>query len=249
MDDEIVWTEEARRRVENAPPFVRPGIWKLMERRARERGRSMITSEFLTEIRNESMLRVAKCIRGFGFEELSMEAFDVAKAKMRKLPRKVDVIEQIKAFLGERTEKNEMVLAKFQRYLEMIPERGLPWTEEALARLQRAPAFVRDLARGAIEAEARRRGEKVVTPEVVEDALRTVRTPGGAGAEGQGPRADEPLQGVTMLWAAAAEERLRRVPIPAVRGMVIKRVEAHARGRGLTVVDLEAYEASFRDGP
>ena len=147
MEGEIVWTEEARRRVGNAPAFVRPGIWKLMERRARERGRGVITSEFLTEIRNESMLRVAKCIRGFGFEELSMDAFEVAKAKMRKLPRKVEVIEQIKAFLSERTEKNEMVLAKFRRYVETMPDRGLPWTEEALARLQRAPAFVQELAR------------------------------------------------------------------------------------------------------
>ena len=138
VEGEIVWTEEARRRVEHAPAFVRPGIGKLMERRARERGRGVITSEFLTEIRDESMLRVAKCIRGFGFEELSMDAFEVAKVKMRKLPRKVEVIEQIKAFLSERTEKNEMVLAKFRRYVETMPDRGLPWTEEALARLQRA---------------------------------------------------------------------------------------------------------------
>ncbi|HBL17056.1 MAG TPA: hypothetical protein DD417_10005, partial [Elusimicrobia bacterium] len=65
---DIVWTDEARRRVDNAPAFVRPGILKLMPIRARERGRTVITSEFLTEIRNESMLRVAKCIRGFGFE-------------------------------------------------------------------------------------------------------------------------------------------------------------------------------------
>ena len=243
MDGQIVWTEEARRRVEKAPAFVRPGIWKLMERRARERGRSVITSEFLTEIRNESMLRVAKCIRGFGFEELSMAAFEVAKAKMRKLPRKVEVIEQIKAFLAERTQKNEMVLAKFQRYLEMIPGRGLPWTEEALARLERAPAFVRGLARQTIDAEARRRGEKVVTPEVVEHALGSFRAPDGASAESEGGRSDEPLEGVSMLWTAEAEERLRRIPIPAIRRMVIDRVEAHARQQGLQVVHLALYEA------
>ena len=52
-EPEIVWPEEARRRVENAPPFVRPGILKLMVARARERGRTIITSEFLTKIRNE----------------------------------------------------------------------------------------------------------------------------------------------------------------------------------------------------
>jgi len=243
MKAEVVWTEEARRRVENAPAFVRPGIWKLMERRARERGRSVITSEFLTEIRNESMLRVAKCIRGFGFEELSLEAFEVAKTKMRKLPRKVEVIEEIKAFLAERTQKNEMILAKFQHYLEMIPDRGLPWTEEALARLQRAPVFVRELARQAIEAEARGRGEKVVTPEVVEHALGAVRVPGGASAESEGARSDEPLQDVSMLWTAEAEERLRRIPIPAIRRLVIQRVEAYAREQGFQVVDLALYEA------
>jgi hypothetical protein len=248
MDGEIVWTEEARRRVENAPAFVRPGILKLMERRARERGRTVITSEFLTEIRNEAMLRVAKCIKGFGFEELSMEAFEVAKAKMRKLPRKVEVIEQIKAFLADRTHKDEMVLAKFQRYLEMIPDRGLPWTEEALARLQRAPAFVRELARQAIEAEARRRGEKVVTPEVVEEAVGSRRGLAGASAERDGARSDEPLQDVTMLWTAEAEERLRRIPIPTIRRMVIRRVEAYAREQGFHVVDLALYEAARTQG-
>jgi hypothetical protein len=219
-----------------------------MERRARERGRRLITSDFLTEIRNESMLRVARCIKGFGFEELSMEAFDVARTRMRKLPRKVAVIEQIKAFLAERTQKNEMVLAKFQRYLEMIPDQGLPWTEEALARLQRAPASVREPAREAIEAEARRRGEKVVTPEAVEHALGAGRAPAGLGASSEGARSDEPLHGVTMLWTAEAEERLRRIPIPAIRRMIVERVERHAREQGLAVVDLALYEVGRRAG-
>jgi hypothetical protein len=61
--DEVVWTAETLRRVEHAPPFVRPGIYKLMVKRAKERGRELITSEFLTEIRNESMRRVARCIK------------------------------------------------------------------------------------------------------------------------------------------------------------------------------------------
>ena len=218
-----------------------------MQKRARERGRSIVDSEFLTEIRNESMLRVAKCIRGFGFEELSMDAFEVAKAKMRRLPRKVAVIEEIKAFLGERTQKNEMVLAKFQRYLEMIPDRGLPWTEEALARLERAPAFVRALARQTIVAEARRQGEKVVTPEVVEHALGGIPphptlSPTGGEDKGEGAAAGER----TMPWAPAAEERLCRIPIPAIRRMVIQRVEMHARQQGLAVVDVDAYESGAR---
>ena len=69
--------------MEHAPDFVRAGILKVTEKRARERGRNFITSEFLTEIRNESMLRVAKVVKAFGFEELKMEAFDVARKKMK----------------------------------------------------------------------------------------------------------------------------------------------------------------------
>lgn len=245
-EGEIVWTKEARRRVENAPPFVRPGILKLMVKRARERGRTVITSEFLTEIRNESMLRVAKCIRGFGFEELSMEAFEVAKAKMRRHRRKLEVIDEIKAFLAQRVEKNELILAKFGRYLEMIPERGLPWTEEALARIQRAPAFAQDILRPAVEEEARRRGEPVVTREAVDRVIGRAAGRLEPPAEAAAGRSAEALPGVTMLWEAAAEERLRRIPIPAVRAMVIRRVEAHARAQELTVVDLAVYEAGSR---
>jgi hypothetical protein len=245
MDDtgEVPWTPEARERLARAPAFVRPGILRLMQIRARERGRDLITSAFLTEIRNESMLRVARCIRGFGFEELSLQAFEVAKQKMRKLPRKVAVIDEIREFLSRRTEKNDMVLAKFRRYLEMLPEQGTPWTEEALARIQRVPEPARALAREAAEARARERREAVVTPDAVDEAL---GAPGGSPdpREPDGARAAGPLPGVTMLWDAAAEERLRRIPIPAVRAMVIRRVEEAARAQGLTVVDEAAWEAA-----
>jgi len=247
----IVWTEEALKRVEKAPAFVRPGIYKLMVKRAKERGRRVITSAFLTEIRNEAMLRVAKCIKGFGFEELSMDAFEVAKEKMRKLPRKVEVIEEIKAFLEERTRKNEMILAKFTRYLQMIPEGGLPWTEEALAALQRIPPFAREMARRVIEEEAKRQKEKVVTPEVMRAALGGISAslahPSTAPEEA--PRVEGPLEGMTLLWTAEAEERLRRIPLPWIRRMVIEKVETWARERGLPIVDVETYQAYLQTLP
>jgi hypothetical protein len=237
-EEETVWTEEALRRVERAPAFVRPGIYKLMVKRAKERDQKTITSEFLTEIRNEAMLRAAKCIRGFGFEELSMGAFAVAKEKMKKLPHKVAVIEEIKAFLEKRTEKNEAIIAKFTRYLHMIPEKGLAWTEEALSRIQKVPAFVREMAKQVIEDEAQRRKEKVITPEVVEQVSRTLGM-----ATGEIGRAENAEEGVIMHWTVEAEERLSRIPIPLVRRMIIQRVEAYAKDRKLEVVDLEVYEA------
>ncbi|MEE9538271.1 MAG: hypothetical protein V3W10_02950 [candidate division NC10 bacterium] len=253
-EDDIQWTEESLQRVEKAPGFVRAGIYKLMRKRGKERGRKVITSEFLTEIRNESMLRVAKSIKGFGFEELSMDAFEVAKQKMRKLPRKVTVIEQIKTFLGQRTQSNDMIVAKFTRYLQMMPEKGLPWTEEALARIQKIPPFVRDMATQAIEDEAKKRKEKIVTPEVVEQILTQFSqapcTEGGGAEEATqtvGTRVEGPLDGITMLWTAEAEERLRRVPVPFIRRTIIQRVEVAAKLKGLQVVDLETYEAGLTE--
>ena len=254
-ENDIQWTEESLQRVEKAPAFVRAGIHKLMAKRGRERGRKVISSEFLTEIRNESMLRVAKSIKGFGFEELSMDAFDVAKQKMRKLPRKVTVIEQIKTFLGERTQSNDMIIAKFTRYLQMMPKTGLPWSEEALSRVQKIPPFVREMARQTIEEEAKKRKEKIVTPEVVDHILTQfsqVPHPEGERADEAtqtgGTRVEGPLDGITMLWTAEAEERLRRVPVPFIRRTIIQRVEAAAKAKGLEVVDLEAYEAGITEG-
>ena len=72
--------------------------------------------------------------------------------------------------------------------------------------------------------------------------LRPGLLPDGAGAESDGARSDEPLRDLTLLWTAEAEERLRRIPIPAIRRVVIRRVEAYAREQGLRVVDLALYE-------
>ena len=112
----VVWAEEAWERVKHAPEFVRPGIRKLMVQRCVKRGFKIVTSDFLTEIRNESMMLVSKRVKGFGFEELTMDAFDVAKDKMRKSPRKVEVIEEIEDFLSMRTEKKDDIVEKFVHF-------------------------------------------------------------------------------------------------------------------------------------
>ncbi len=74
----VVWAEEAWERVKHAPEFVRPGIRKLMVQRCMKRGFKIVTSDFLTEIRNESLMLVSTRGIVFGFAELSMDAFDLA---------------------------------------------------------------------------------------------------------------------------------------------------------------------------
>ena len=109
-ENNVEWSTEAWERVKHAPEFVRPGIRKLMVQRCVKRGYKIVTSDFLTEIRNESMMLVSKRVKGFGFEELTMDSFEVAKEKMRQSPRKVEVIEEIEDFLSMRTEKKDDIV-------------------------------------------------------------------------------------------------------------------------------------------
>jgi radical SAM protein with 4Fe4S-binding SPASM domain len=112
----IEWETEALERVKNAPDFVRPGIYKLMEKRAKERGYNVITSEFLSEIRDESMKFASRRIKKLGLKELRIEAFDMAKLKL-KSKKKKEVIDNIKDFLNNRTGKNTEIITKFKKYL------------------------------------------------------------------------------------------------------------------------------------
>jgi len=52
---EITWTEEAEKRLENIPPFVRPMAIKGIERLAREKGYKKITAEVMDEARERFM--------------------------------------------------------------------------------------------------------------------------------------------------------------------------------------------------
>jgi uncharacterized protein (DUF2164 family) len=58
----------------------------------------------------------SKRINKLGIEELKMEAFDMAKARL-KSEKKKDVIDNIKDFLNDRTEKNTEIITKFKKYL------------------------------------------------------------------------------------------------------------------------------------
>jgi len=268
VEEEVKWTEEALRRVENAPSFVRPGIRKLMVQRAKKRGYKEITSEFLTEIRNESMMLVSRVIKNFGFEELSMDAFEEAKKRMKRHPRKLEVIEEIKDFLNQRVEKKEEIMEKFAEYLEIAPKSGVPWNKAALERIEKVPPFVRGMAKRAIEEAAKKRGDKMVSAEVVEAVYKNMLPPEvmkimGITVEGEGGEATCPMDNIeehknkseaqdlsrvcSMPWDPEALETVKRIPISFVREMSIKRIEEYARDKGKEEVDIETFkEARFK---
>jgi proto-chlorophyllide reductase subunit len=83
--ERIAWTDEAWKRLQTSPDFVRSGIRKAAERRARKLGLKEVDSQHLTTFRNQAMMKAVKRIRSFGYDNLTFEAFDTALEKTKRL--------------------------------------------------------------------------------------------------------------------------------------------------------------------
>ena len=253
-ENNVVWTQEAWDRIKHAPEFVRPGIKKLMVQRAVKRGYKIIKSDFLTEIRNESMMLVSKRVKQFGFEELSMGAFEEAKEKMKESPRKVEVIEEIQDFLALRTEKKDDIIDKFKNYMDVAPTSGMPWSKEALAKMEKVPPFVLGMAKQTIEARARERGDKMVNPGIIEEVFTNIMPASAKEAMGmevteEDLKRDEQIEKekekppeLGLEWQEEALNKVMRIPIPFIRDMAIKRIEQEVRKEGASVVTPELFQ-------
>ncbi|MBM4120104.1 MAG: hypothetical protein FJ248_04285 [Nitrospira sp.] len=83
--ERMAWSDEAWKRLQTSPDFVRSGIRKAAERRARKLGLKEIDSDHLTTFRNEAMMKAVKRIRSFGYNQLTFDAFDTALEKTKRL--------------------------------------------------------------------------------------------------------------------------------------------------------------------
>ena len=253
-EHQIEWSTDAWERIKHAPEFVRPGIKKLMVQRALKRGYKLINSEFLTEIRNESMMLVSKRVKQFGFEELSMGAFDEAKVKMASSSRKVEVIEEIEDFLALRTEKKEDIISKFKNYMDVAPTQGMPWNKEAIAKMEKVPPFVLGMAKQTIEARARERGDKMVTAEIIGEVFTNIMPASAKEAMGMEVTEEDKQRDIdneqsmdeeaelNLFWTPDALKKVMRIPIPFIRNMAIKRIEQEVDKEGKTEVNLELFD-------
>ena len=250
----VDWSEDAWERVKHAPEFVRPGIRKLMVQRCMKRGFKIVTSDYLTEIRNESMMLVSKRVKGFGFEELTMDAFDVAKDKMRQSPRKVEVIEEIEDFLSMRTEKKDDIVEKFKDYMEVATPQGVQWSKEALEKMEKVPPFVLGMAKQTIEGRARQRGDKMITPSIIDEVFTSIMPASAKAAMGmevteEDLKRDEQIDQekeeaieVSLKWEDDALDKVSRIPISFIRNMAVKRIEQEVAKEGKEVITLELFE-------
>lgn len=123
----VQWSPEAWERLQTSPDFVRSGIKKAAERRARKEGVSVIRSEMLTRYRNQAMMKAVMRIRKLGFNELTFDAFDAAKQKVKRLQGNEQAdkrLDEIKDFMTHKREARdgdvlgEELMTRFRKYLK-----------------------------------------------------------------------------------------------------------------------------------
>ena len=126
--ERVLWSDEAWKRLLTSPDFVRSGIRKAAERRARKLGLAEIDSDHLTKFRNEAMMKAVKRIRSFGYNDLTFDAFETALEKTKRLQgneqaeQRLDEIRQ--HFKDPATQKPEggtlgaELMGRFRKYLK-----------------------------------------------------------------------------------------------------------------------------------
>ncbi len=122
----VEWSEEAWARLQNAPEFVREGIRKAAEKRARGMGARAITGPLLTKFRNEAMMKAVRRIRKLGFKELTFDAFDKAVETIPRLkdPGAQKRLADIRAYMAERGDRHVLDAELMERFRKYLKEGG-----------------------------------------------------------------------------------------------------------------------------
>ncbi len=121
---QVAWTDEAWKRLHTSPDFVRSGIRKAAERRARKLGLTTIDSEHLTTFRNEAMMKAVKRIRSFGYQELTFDAFGDAMQKVKRLKGNEQAehrLDEIRDYMKKKPDVGllgDELMTRFRNYLK-----------------------------------------------------------------------------------------------------------------------------------
>lgn len=130
---------------------------------------------------------------------------------------------------------------------EIVARETMSWTEEAEARLARAPSFVRRMARSAIIHYALERGHTVITASIVDQATAELMPQMAPGAmpdvQSEAPpgAAEQP----SLPWDDDAKALLDRVPAGFMQSIVAQRVELLARQRGAERVSADIVKDKY----
>jgi hypothetical protein len=144
-DADIAWTEDAVKRMERAPAFLRGMVKRLAERKARELGYGEITADILDQFKNQMMGRMggetgmAAAAEQIGQGKMPWTA--AAKARLDSVPEFMrhmiqHIAEEMAAERGH-LEVNVELFEKVESLGELQEPAAppMPWTEGALGRL------------------------------------------------------------------------------------------------------------------
>ena len=121
---QVAWADDAWKRLQTSPDFVRSGIRKAAERRARKLGLTVIDSEHLTKFRNEAIMKAVKRIRSFGYQELTFDAFGDAMQKVKRLKGNEQAehrLDEIREYMKTKPDVGvlgEELMGQFRNYLK-----------------------------------------------------------------------------------------------------------------------------------
>ncbi|WP_456390999.1 universal stress protein [Profundibacter sp.] len=109
---------------------------------------------------------------------------------------------------------------------DVVAEETIMWSDEASEMINRAPEFVRGIARTGVIRQAQKEGHTFITTKFVQDVMSKMM-PGGGGGGGD---ADAPQQSFERLeWAADARAMLDGIADEQVRENIELRAEKSAR--------------------
>jgi hypothetical protein len=118
-------------------------------------------------------------------------------------------------------------------------EPTIEWSEEASARLERVPRFLRGMVKKRAQAFARERGESVVTAELMVELGKRRHSDGMPESSGSESAAGEQrdVAGREIVWTTAAKERLEESP-PFFHAELVRIAEEAATAGGHLEVNL-----------
>lgn len=146
--------------------------------------------------------------------------------------------------------------------VEHVAETTMAWTDEAEARMARAPDFVRGMAHKVVIQWAAERGHTVITSDVIDACLGSVLPPAamqamheaGAGGGGKCPFAgistqpgdvvQKAFDGAMIHWEEGAMNRLQRIANETLREHARLRIEKMARRSGKFTITEDVVDAA-----
>lgn len=157
----LAWTQEAKQYLEEIPSFLRDGIFQVAEDVAREEGRLEVNIKLLTRLEEEQDHQ-----RRLDWEP-SAEALLEASLADRPVQVSMFVKPTLEAAAEREAKRRQSKLVSIAdvEIIIITDLAGVEWDNEALARVESAPDFVRAGIKKAAEFGARREGLNQITTE------------------------------------------------------------------------------------